>query len=732
MRRYFLLLIIFNLCNHTLSARQQNHRIDSLKKLVISALEKKPTKADTITIKQIDKLASRYYDLNPDSTVYYGLLEVRLSREIGYLKGVANGISQIASVNTLRGDYTESTGKYNSALKIYQQLHDNRGISESYLGLGRIQDYLGNYDAAIKLYQKALSCCLKTPDETDDGECYNVLGVTYDNKGDFSKALDYYFKALLINIKHNDQNAAANKYSNIGVIMQELEIFPKALTYYNRALTIWEKLGDQQGISTVCQDIGDLYIAQKDYKKAISYLNRAYTIFKRLNDTEGLALVYYDLGLYNYYVKHPDVAMRYLKMSLRSAQQNKIRYIQAYAYVGLAKVDNWQKNYLQAYNYAVQAKKQGRQLNSLIVETDASEQLSIAFAGLKRFEEAYHEHKAFAHLKSDLQHSESIHKAMFYNLELDFAKKQKELMDRQQKKEADYKKRIANQNNENLISAILIIVLAISVSIYYNAKRKQQHINLLLAQKNEEIIRQQEDLNAQATKLNELNSLKDRLIGVLAHDLRAPISTLRGLFALMTDENLSDEEFIKMTPKVFNRLENTSDFLDTLLFWINSQVGENKNQVVSFSLADVVSREIQHLEDKLYQKNLKVQQTILPNVTVLADPNSVRIVIHNFLTNAIKFSNRDGVIEVTAWIENDEVNFCLNDHGIGMSAEYLNTLFKSHVNSSAGTENELGTGMGLLFCKDLIEKQNGKIWAKSVLGIGTQLCFTLPLGTKAN
>ncbi|NNU33621.1 hypothetical protein HK413_04685 [Mucilaginibacter sp. S1162] len=114
------------------------------------------------------------------------------------------------------------------------------------------------------------------------------------------------------------------------------------------------------------------------------------------------------------------------------------------------------------------------------------------------------------------------------------------------------------------MSAAVILILAIIALVYYVAKSKQQKINALLAA-------QQADLNTRAAKLNELNILKDRLIGVLAHDLRAPISTLRGLFNLMIDTSISTEEFIAMTPKVFNTLEHTSDFLDTLLFWINSQ-----------------------------------------------------------------------------------------------------------------------------------------------------------------
>ncbi|MFD2870891.1 tetratricopeptide repeat protein [Mucilaginibacter ximonensis] len=711
-------------------AKQSSPRADSLQRLVATALSKNAGKPDTSTIQQINKLAKEYFLTNPDSALYYSKLQINLSKKINFSRGIADGLSQIAAVNTFRGNYIGATKNYNTALNIYLQLADYKGIGKCYDGLGRIQDFYGKYDEAINLYKKGLVYFLKTPDDTDEGECYNNMGITYDSKGDLSKALDFYFKALLINIKHNDQNAAATKYSNIGIIMQELELYPKALAYYQRALAIWEKTGDKQGISTANQNIGDLYIVQKNYEQGKPYIDRAYRIIKQLNDTEGLALVYFDLGLYNYSVKRVDSTIYYLKQSLKLADQNKMLYAKAYALIGLAKVYNWLKDYRQAHTFAVQAKESGKQLKSLIVETDASEQLSLALAGLKRFKEAFHEHVIFSNLRSDLKHNESIHKAMFYNLELDFAKKQRELADNQHRKEEAYKKRIAKQSDENLISAGIIVVLAIVVLIYYNAKRKQQHINLLLAEKNREIITQQASLNTQADKLNELNSLKDRLIGVLAHDLRAPISTLRGLFTLMTDDNLTGEEFIAMTPKVFNKLENTSDFLDTLLYWINSQVDGKINNIVSFSMSKLVSRELQHIEDKLQQKNITVQLDIPTDVVALADPNSVRIVIHNLLTNAIKFSNRDGRIDISAWINNGEVNFCLKDYGVGMSAEYLNNLFKSHVTSSVGTENEVGTGMGLLFSRDLIEKQKGRIWASSVLGTGTELCFTLPVGDK--
>jgi signal transduction histidine kinase len=167
--------------------------------------------------------------------------------------------------------------------------------------------------------------------------------------------------------------------------------------------------------------------------------------------------------------------------------------------------------------------------------------------------------------------------------------------------------------------------------------------------------------------------LKDRLIGVLAHDLRAPISTLRGLFNLMIDDSISHSEFIAMTPTVFNKLEHTSDFLDTLLFWINSQVDTTDANIKSFKIDEVVDKELMHLDDRITQKELEITVKYRTGyVAAFADPSSIRIVVHNFLTNAIKFSNRGGVIEISAFeMKVTACFFCIKDNGIGMSEQHL-------------------------------------------------------------
>jgi signal transduction histidine kinase len=249
----------------------------------------------------------------------------------------------------------------------------------------------------------------------------------------------------------------------------------------------------------------------------------------------------------------------------------------------------------------------------------------------------------------------------------------------------------------------------------------------MLEERNSEVMRQKTDLNTQADKLNDLNTLKDRLISILAHDLRAPLSTLRGLFGLLEDDSISHEQFLSMIPQALKKLEYTSDFLDTLLFWINSQMDNFHSATRNFTIKEVAAFEVQNYQEQAAEKGIRLVDNVPDDLTAVADPNSIRIVIRNLITNAIKFSKQNDTIQVSAtYHEEQNILLSVKDTGVGMTEKQLNKLFKSKVDSGTGTNNESGTGMGLLFCKDLIEKCNGRIWVESKQGSGTEFFFTLP------
>ncbi|HVV56045.1 MAG TPA: tetratricopeptide repeat protein, partial [Mucilaginibacter sp.] len=565
--------------------------------------------------------------------------------------------------------------------------------------------------------------------ESGIADAYHNMGMVADNIGKSTNALDNYFKSLSLNIKlHDDLNSARN-YNNIGVVMQEMEIYPKSMEYFKRAIKMWEQSKNIQGISTAYENIGEILMAEKKYDEAISYFNKSLKLTKVLDDKNGLSSLYPDLGLCYAYKKQYDAAINYLNLGLKISNDYKIDYNKAYAYIDFATVYNLKGDYDNAYKYAKLAQNLANRLGSLFTRTNAALQLSDALGGLGRFEEAYNMQKEYSALKDSLKSDESVQKLTSFNLESNFREKQQLLSEEHQRKDDLYKQKIQRQGLISIIFFIIILGMIAVLIVYYKAKLRQQKINTILEDRNHEVLQQKSDLNQQAQKLNDLNVLKDRLISILAHDLRAPLSTLRGLFGLLEDDSISHEQFLSMIPQALKRLEYTSDFLDTLLFWINSQMENFESSTKSFNISEIVSNEVQSYVDPAAEKGIKLKANVSSALAVSADPNSIRIVIRNLITNAIKFSRANDSITISAGLQDDNyVLLSVKDTGVGMTDNQLNKLFKSKVDSGTGTNNETGTGMGLLFCKDLIEKCNGKIWVQSEPGWGTEFFFTLPMG----
>lgn len=713
-----LIFISFLLYGSIAAAKPPDGEVDSLKKLLNISAAKIRTN-DTTTINRVNELADHYFESMPDSSIYYAHVAADIARRTGYKKGEAAANNILGRVSSFNGKYEQASKYYYSALQIYTSLKYPLGISESYMGLGRVQDFLGNYDKAINYFHLALAIRKKLNNPLDLANCYAIIGITYDNKGGFNKALDNYFRSLTIDLQLNDQLAAADNYCNIGVVMQHLELYEKALEYFNKANSLWLKLDDKQGISTAYQNIGEVLLAQKHYNNALGYFKKAETMYRQLGDKEGTGLIYYNIGLYHFHTGRIDSALMYLNNAVSYSKTSRIPYNLVNAYIGLATLYNQQKNFAEAQKYALLARQTADKLQSLNMRADAVLQLSTAFAGLNKFREAYIQHNLYTRLRDSLKNDESLKKISSYNQMLVFEANQRKASF----KEKYLMDKLAQQSRTIIVYGIIILVITIMLIIYYNAKKKQIVANTLFAEKNKEVIEQ-------AEKLNDLNHLKDRLIGILAHDLRAPLSTLRAVFSLFTSKDLTTDEFMEMVPKVFVKLEQTSDFLDTLLFWINSQVDNIKDTTVSFCLCDVVEEELNILDEQFRQKNITPVNCVNKKHSVMADPKSIRIVVHNLLTNAIKFSHPGSEIKVAATCMGSQIKFMVQDSGIGMNADQLKKLFAGKMVSQMGTLNERGTGMGMVFCKDLIEKYNGTIKAESEPGKGTTFSFILPSAKK--
>ena len=727
MLKHFLYLIFLLFALQGVAMRRP-YKIDSLKTLLADIAIDKKHPIDSAAIKNLNKLAAEFVSSYPDSTLFYGEAAISGARNIGYKKGIADGLLATADVYYAKANYTKATENLNEAITIYERLNNLKGVSSCYKIYGDLYNQASQYQRSLAYYNKALAIKIKIDDQQGIAGVYLHMGNVNDNIGSSTMALDYYFKALAIDINIRDIAAEASAYNNIGYILQHMEIYPKALEYFFKALKTFQKLNKLGGIAAVTQNIGEVLIEQGDYAGAIKYLNISMKISKEQDSKDGIGSLYTDLGLCYAHTKQYEKAIQSVKAGLQVSVDSKIDYNITYALVGFATIYNMEGNYVKAYQYAIKSQTLADKLGNITNKTKAVYQLGKSLGGLKLYTEAYKAQARYNDLRDSLKSDENIQKFTSYTIESNFIARQKQQDLYQQEKDAIYQQRIQRQR---LYSAIFLAIIAGMVCVlivYYRAKIRQQKINEVLASSNHQVLRQKTDLDEQAKKLNELNQLKDRLISILAHDLRAPLSTLRGLFSLLQDETLSHQEVLEMIPQVLRRLEYTSDFLDTLLFWINSQMENFENSARVFTLKDIVTPETETNYEAAQSKGIKIEDRVPADLQTLADPNSIRIVVRNLITNAIKFSRKNDVITVSAMKEDENtVVVSVKDTGIGMPAAQLDMLFKSKVTSGTGTNNESGTGMGLLFCKDLVEKNNGIIRATSIPGAGTEFLFTLPL-----
>ena len=235
-------------------------------------------------------------------------------------------------------------------------------------------------------------------------------------------------------------------------------------------------------------------------------------------------------------------------------------------------------------------------------------------------------------------------------------------------------------------------------------------------------------------ELKGLNQHKDKIISVLAHDLRSPFNGLLGYTELLANEidQLETEDIRQSAKNIHSAANNLFKLLNNLLEWALVQAGRIKYSPSNENLLQSVNEIIQLLKVNAEQKSNSLKSSIESDINVWADKNMLDIILRNLVSNAVKFTPAGGNIEIFAKRFDSEVEILIRDNGVGMEEEILARLLKPDSRiSTKGTNNESGTGLGLNLCKELIVKQGGKIRIESKAGAGTLVAFTLP-ESKAN
>ena len=237
-------------------------------------------------------------------------------------------------------------------------------------------------------------------------------------------------------------------------------------------------------------------------------------------------------------------------------------------------------------------------------------------------------------------------------------------------------------------------------------------------------------ISKQNNELQELNATKDKFMSILAHDLKNPFNSLLGFSELLLKNHTKydDQKRENQIKSIYNTSKNTFKLLENLLTWARSQSNKISLNKEKINLKYLARQIFMLFSEPELNKKINMLNTITTDIFVVADRNMIETIIRNLFSNSIKYTKENGTILLSADLKNEYVEISISDNGIGMDEKTKNTLFKiGETKSTTGTEGETGTGLGLILCKEFVEKNGGKIWVETEIGKGSDFKFTLPL-----
>lgn len=598
-----------------------------------------------------------------------------------------------------------------------------------------------NPQLAIRLASTAKDIGEKGNCKTYLAESFNIIGVVYRNLGDLTVAMRYHQQALIIAKEMKDRVQIAYSHNNISVVHREASNYTLAFEDAISAIRIFEQLNDNQGLAFTYINLGNIFTEQNIYNEALKYYQKALEIRRIQKEPIGLGQA---LGLIaNTYFKlnkTKDALDTYFETEKICNQTENKRGL-AQTWNGIAKVLTLQNKFNVAIEYRKKSLKLFNELQYIDESVITSGQLSILYAKTKNFSlgqkhisdavnlntkiksretkielyrmagefyEICHRndsslfyYKKYMHIKDSVQYNANVSK--FAEIEALY------LNDKAIKENTILSKDIeANKHQTIYLILIIFLVIFIAVLTYtrFNSMRETNK------------------------KLNELNAMKDTFFRIIAHDLKSPFNAVFGYLSIMKTDynNLSDEEKLFFINSIDGAIGKSYQLLEQLLLWSRSNTGKLEFNPVELDIEKIINDNIHLLTPVAAQKDITLAHISAGSIKIKADEEMIKTVIRNFVSNSIKFTNPNGKVEVISGMKGKSLLITIKDNGVGMNEEQSKNLFRIDKSSSTtGTKGEQGTGLGLIICKEFVDKHNGKITVESVKGEGTKFTISLPL-----
>lgn len=656
---------------------------------------------DTSHIRELNERAADLIDQN-NLNAARDLIEeaLQLAILLNDLEGESYAMSNLA------GYYIER-GLPDSVLTVAGNSLARYANTEKEINLGNqianAHNMVGNYQQGLELYLEMRDLAIERGETRMEIGITQNLGNNYKSLGDIPTALDNYLRSLEMAEEINDTLIIAVVLDNLASINVNEGNYDIGEEYLMQALEMNKKINHLGNQITNHMSLGGLYKEMKQFDKAQSHYERVLEIADNLGNTLSKIQALYNFGLLKQELEEYDSALEYFEESLELSKENNIMIGLYYNQNGMGSVFSKLGDYETAIELFESALEIAEMANAADLIIGSLENLYTAYESIRDTSQAYIKLKRYSALTDSMSRTARDEALV----------RQEALLELRTEREnrALLEENLSIQQTNTLIASVLLIVIIIALVTVIILLQKKRNANALLRKQSEE--------------LSQVNEIKDKLLSVLAHDLRTPLSSLQGVVYMIREKVLEKEDAEKALSQIDAQLQQDINTLSNYLQWAQTQREGITADLEIVSITYLAKNALFEIERGAKNKHVILQNRIPENTYALADKQMMRIILRNLLSNAIKYVEEGDSIILESKETDTAIEISVRDTGSGIPPEKQEDLFKPFNYVQEGTAGEKGTGLGLSICKEFVEEQGGSISLESTRGKGTT--FTLRL-----
>ena len=578
-------------------------------------------------------------------------------------------------------DYEKAMDLFIQCLTLADSLDATGEQILAYIAIARVFEEVGNAPKSEEMLEEGQLLNRQIQNASLETIILNRLGRVNGAQGKIEDAFKSYEQALELMTDIENSALEAETVFNVANLYSQQGEFDKALDRHKRALAITRTLRDRAAEALSLNDIGELYRLMGNKERAFANHEAALGIRTELKDPKGIATSRNNLGVLHFQEKNFSEAMSNLEKALAAARESQDQEQIRKAHEFLSACYEAQEDFRQALDH----KKHFIDITDFIQREKTDRQL----------------------LEAQSRYVIEGNQSRIRGLESIREQRENEL--REQKRFRDF-----------LVAVIALgtVIVFLVVYLYFTIRRSNRRLKVAHVMVQEQNI-----------QLRDLNATKDKFFSIISHDLKGPLNSLTSFSSLLINhtDSLTKDEIRMLASDLDKSLKNLFALLENLLEWSRSQTGNIDFKAERFGIGAMLEDNRSLLASQAQNKKITIENLTRHDHPVFAHRQSINTVVRNLISNAIKFTPAEGKIILQARKTAEGIVVSVADTGVGMSPEVINKLFRIDTkHSTRGTADEKGTGLGLILCREFVEKNGGRIWVESTPGSGTIFYFSVP------